>query len=149
MAETDEFAIHFELTEVVDDDAEAAVSLLVEEAFEEGRLARAEETGQESHLHGFRKNVFRESVRVVEGVANFRSPRLAQEESGGLCLRGKGFTFMRPSFWRVSSPWFRPHTFVDGTGSYPYLPHGWQRSKRHAARALPLMAPWPRRASMA
>ena len=48
----DEFAIHLELAKVVDDDAEAAVRLLVEEAFEEGRLARAEETGQEGHLHG-------------------------------------------------------------------------------------------------
>lgn len=32
--EADEFAIHLEFTEVVDDDAEAAFRLLVEEAFE-------------------------------------------------------------------------------------------------------------------
>jgi hypothetical protein len=55
--EANEFAIHLELTEVVDNDAEAAFRPLVEEAFEEGRLPRAEEAGEEGYLHEFQKGV--------------------------------------------------------------------------------------------
>lgn len=64
----DQVTIDFEFGHVVDDDGEAEVFLIAQEAAEEGGFAGTEEAGKESDAHGWKRNGERRRASMIFGL---------------------------------------------------------------------------------